>query len=144
MNFHLITIPPQFSSAHPHSTLLKKKTFPGVLPTSLHDLIYATSDGFRSQVLCFLLVGLSIVCSTLWVWPFIWTLVFFFFFFFLLLFPCEVYFLYLFIYKFTSLLGVGFYLDFGLFFFFFLLLYPCGGVFPLLIYLFINLHHFWV
>jgi hypothetical protein len=100
---------------------------------------------------------------------YLWTFVLFFFFFFLLLFPCEVFFLlfiykiyitfgcdfifglwtlvffsslvgcffftYLFIYKHT---GVVIYLDFGPFIFR-LLLFPCGAVFPLFIYLFINI-----
>ncbi len=37
-----------------------------------------------------------------------------------------------------------FYLDFGHFFIFYFSLVPLLGVFPLLIYLFISLHHFWV
>ncbi len=34
---------------------------PSFLPTSLHDLLHATCDGFSFQVLLFLFVGLSIV-----------------------------------------------------------------------------------
>ncbi len=38
---------------------------PDFSPISLHDLFCATSDGFRSKVLCFLLLRLPIVRSTL-------------------------------------------------------------------------------
>jgi len=64
---------------------------------SLHDLFCATGDGFKSEVSCFLLLGLAIVHFALW------GLVFsldFDPFFFLLLFPHSVFFLYLFIYLF--------------------------------------------
>jgi hypothetical protein len=74
-----------------------------VLPISLHNLLCATGDGFRSSVLCFLLLGLPIVCSALSGVVFCLD---FSPFFFLLLFHCHVFFP-LFIYLFsltTSLL----------------------------------------
>ncbi len=38
---------------------------PSFLPFSLHDLFCAYGDGFRSQVLGFLLLGLPIMCFAL-------------------------------------------------------------------------------
>ncbi len=61
-------------------------------PISLHNLLFTTSDGFRSQVQCFLLIELAIVHSALWGVIFCLD---FSPFFFLLLFPCWVFFLYL-------------------------------------------------
>jgi hypothetical protein len=65
---------------------------PGFLIISLHDLLHAIDDGFRCKVLCFFLLRLLIVRSTL-------SGVIFHLdfdpFFFLLLFPWRVFFLYL-------------------------------------------------
>jgi hypothetical protein len=69
---------------------------PGFSPISLHDLLRATGDGFRSEVLCFLLLGLPMLCSAIWVVMFCLE---FGPFFFLLLFPWWRFFLYLFIFK---------------------------------------------
>jgi len=63
---------------------------PSFSPISLHDLLHATSDGFGSFVSWFLLLGLSFL-------HFVLSIVNFGPFFFLLLFPCWVFFLYLFI-----------------------------------------------
>ncbi len=69
----------------------------GFSPISLHNLLRATSDGFRSWVSRFFLLRLPIVCSTFS------SVVFYLDFdplFFLLLFPCKVFsFIYLFIYN---------------------------------------------
>jgi hypothetical protein len=59
-----------------------------VSPISLHNLLCATGDGFRSSVLCFLLLGLPIVCSALSGVVFCLD---FSPFFFLLLFHCQVF-----------------------------------------------------
>ncbi len=69
-------------------------------PLSLHDLLCATNDGFRSQASRFLLLRLPIVCSALSGVKFCLD---FGPFFFLLLFPSQVIFLYLFIYYFIIL-----------------------------------------
>ncbi len=68
--------------------------FSNFLPISLHDLLRATNDRFRSQVLCFLLLKLPTVRSTLLGVLFCLD---FDPFFSLLLFPCQVFSLYLFV-----------------------------------------------
>jgi hypothetical protein len=73
---------------------------PGFLPIALHDLLGATDDGFRSKVSGFLLLRLPIVHFALL------SVVFCLNFsplFFLLLFPCQVFFLPLFIYLLRNL-----------------------------------------
>ncbi len=42
----------------------KFNVFLGLSFISLHNLLCVIDDGFRSQVLCFLFLGLPIVCST--------------------------------------------------------------------------------
>ncbi len=66
---------------------------PSFWPISLHNLFQTTGDGFRSYVLCFLLLGLPIVGSALSGVVFGLDLGPFFF---LLLFPCREFFIYLF------------------------------------------------
>ncbi len=39
---------------------------PSFSPISLHDLLRVTSDGFKPNVLCFLLLGLPILRFALW------------------------------------------------------------------------------
>jgi hypothetical protein len=43
----------------------KLGVLPSFSPISSHDLLHAIGDGFRSKVLCFLLLGLPNVRSTL-------------------------------------------------------------------------------
>ncbi len=74
---------------------------PDFSPISLHNLFCATGDGFRTQVSCFLLLGLPVVhFYTLGCVIFCLDFSAFFFF---SLFPCRVFFLYLFIYLFRTL-----------------------------------------
>jgi hypothetical protein len=72
----------------------KLGVFLGFLSISLHNLLRATSDGFRCQVSCFLLLGLPIVHFALLGVVFCLD---FNPFFFLFLFPYQVFFLDLFI-----------------------------------------------
>ncbi len=63
-------------------------------PISLHDLLCATGDGFRSLVFLFLFLGSPLCILHFQGWSFVWTSILSLFnFFFLLLFTCQVFFL---------------------------------------------------
>jgi hypothetical protein len=64
-------------------------------PISLHELLCATSDGFRSLVFLFLFLGSPLCVLHFRVWSFVWTSILSLFniYIFLLLFTCQVFFL---------------------------------------------------